>query len=136
MTKATLHRAKNWPLALYSGDLLSTLRFPPNHNERVRARIDLSSYDLQGVNFQDADLSNAKLTRANMSGANLNRAKLNGTDLTDAIGLTSEQVLPATIDKDTRLPSYLQLDNRKLIAPPPAPLKKIIGSPAVDACRR
>lgn len=136
LTRDILHRAKNWPLAFYSEDLLAALSFPPNHNERISASKDLSSYDLQGVNFEDADLSNTKLTGANMTDAILNRAKLCGTDLSGAIGLTSEQILSATIDKNTRLPSYLQLDRGKLIAPPPAPLKQNFSNSTADVCRR
>ncbi len=68
--------------------------------------------NLNGVNLQNADLSGADCTNATFRGANFTNANLRGTvlkgaDLTDAIGLTDEQLARAVVDKTTILPSYL-----------------------------
>jgi uncharacterized protein YjbI with pentapeptide repeats len=68
--------------------------------------------NLSGVNLQHADLSGADCTNAifrgaKLTGANLKGTILKGADLTGVIGLTSEQIAMAIVDRDTILPSYL-----------------------------
>ncbi len=92
-----------------------------NHHfpdDQYRNAINLSGTfirrtNLNGVNLQGADLSQADCTNASFRGANFRDANLAGTilrgaDLTDAVGLTREQLKSAILDKDTLLPSYLQ----------------------------
>lgn len=68
---------------------------------------NLSSADLSG-----ADLEYAFLEGANFTGANLTNTDLKRADLTDAIGLTQEQVESAAVDQWTDLPDYLPASNR------------------------
>lgn len=64
---------------------------------------------LRGADLTDANLSDANMTEADLTGADLTGARLEGTllagaDLTDAVGLTLEQLQVAKIDAATRLP--------------------------------
>ncbi|MDQ3781004.1 MAG: pentapeptide repeat-containing protein [Chloroflexota bacterium] len=74
---------------------------------------NLTQADLTGANLVDADLRLAILDRAilrqaTLLNANLDSAILFGADLTDASGLTSEQLAGAVQDGDTILPDGLR----------------------------
>src|SRR6266545_1397263 len=111
LTIGQLAMAWNWPLAKYSADVLKSLGFPADHNERINQRTlegadfherhliaaDLRNYNLRRANLQRADLRwarlecadleaaslrGARLSGASLFGANLRRAVLTGADLT------------------------------------------------------
>lgn len=75
---------------------------------------------LQNANLENANLERAYLNRANLEfsflyEANLNKTCLNetilcGVDLYDTVGLTKKQIDSAIIDRQTRLPMYLNED--------------------------
>jgi uncharacterized protein YjbI with pentapeptide repeats len=48
--------------------------------------------NLGGATLKDADLSDAKLSGANLSDAKLSRANLSSADLSDALGITNEEL--------------------------------------------
>jgi len=78
-------------------------------------RTDLRKASFNGACLRLADLDEAVLeevdfTGANMSEAILKTANLEGADLTGATGLTKEQIDPAIIDENTKLPDYLPRD--------------------------
>ncbi|MFK0114022.1 pentapeptide repeat-containing protein [Streptomyces sp. NPDC091217] len=67
---------------------------------------------LQGAHLREGHLENADLSGARLRGARLVDARLHGTtlygaDLTEAIGVTVEQILTARIDGTTSLPSEI-----------------------------
>ena len=73
---------------------------------------NLEAGDFEGASFEDADLLGATLgsgqfAKANFKGARLRGAQLQGTDLTQAINLTKDQVAGACGDRATRLPGGL-----------------------------
>ena len=80
-------------------------------------RSDLSRALLLGANLRLADLSEADLSGADLSGATFAKCKLLGTnlvatnfrgaDLSEAIGLTPQQMAYTSTDPKTRLPAYL-----------------------------
>ncbi len=80
-------------------------------------RSDLSRSLLIGANLRLADLTEADLSGANLAGAVMVRCKLSGTnliaanlsgaDLTQATGLTAQQMAYTSIDEKTKLPAYL-----------------------------
>ena len=60
-------------------------------------------------NLQFADLENAKLEGAQFNEDTLfNQTNLKGANLSSATGLNSAQLSQALIDKQTRLPDYLE----------------------------
>jgi hypothetical protein len=67
---------------------------------------------LLNTSLQGARLRNAKLQGAFLGGARFDGADLLGADLTDAHGLTWEQLTLARKDNKTRLPAYLSLTAR------------------------
>jgi hypothetical protein len=67
---------------------------------------------LLNTSFNAARLRNANLQGAFLGGAHLDSADLLGADLTDANGLTWEQLKLARKDNRTRLPAYLVLTAR------------------------
>lgn len=74
---------------------------------------DLRGANLAGANFGEADLSEANLRGANLSRADLRRANLNHVNLTavnlsDALGLTCDQIRAAATDETTNLPATLK----------------------------
>jgi hypothetical protein len=64
---------------------------------------DFARARLHGAFFVEAQLQEAKLGEADFSGI-----RLEGADLTNAIGLTWEQLKDAHLDGRTQLPAYLQ----------------------------
>ena len=78
---------------------------------------NLADAKMQGAFLLNTSLNGARLRNANLQGAFLSGtrfdgADLLGTDLTDANGLTWEQLKMARKDNKTRLPAYLSLRAR------------------------
>jgi hypothetical protein len=86
--------------------------------------VDLSGANLIGASLTHADLNRANLSRAallsasligahpsgaNLTGADLRGASLIGANLSDATGLSHDQLDKACGDKDTKLPSGLMI---------------------------
>ena len=83
----------------------------------TRARLQGANFEeaklpfanLEGANLQQAGLRSAKLPMSRLKGANLQQANftqagLQVVDLSEAIGLTSQQLVEAKGDEDTKLP--------------------------------
>lgn len=78
-------------------------------------RADLSGMDLSGMRSANfgwafltcANLKGAKFGRANLEGADLSGADLSGADLSKITNLEAAQMVGATVDKKTRMPSSL-----------------------------
>ncbi|GAA1028043.1 MULTISPECIES: pentapeptide repeat-containing protein [Amycolatopsis] len=70
----------------------------------VLAEADLSSADLREADLTRARLRGANLTRTVLTRANLADTDLGGTDLHDALGVTSSAVRGAIVDDKTVLP--------------------------------
>ena len=113
MSAQQVEESTNWVLSHMSSP--ESLGLPQNHSLRqqlkdfsgydfsnlklkvVLYKSDLRGYDLARTNLSNIDLTHAHLERANLHGANLTGAKLwdcdlRGGDLTDAIGLTDDQL--------------------------------------------
>ena len=79
-------------------------------------RANLQNSTFKRAKFNYANLSNANLKGATLGGsfleANFSGADLGGTDLLDAANLSCEQIMSALIDKNTRLPDYIVLENK------------------------
>ena len=73
-------------------------------------RTDLTGANLEGANLSRADFSNAIFRGANFRGAVMEGTILKGADLTDAKNLTLGQLKSAVIDRNTKLPDYLKLE--------------------------
>jgi uncharacterized protein YjbI with pentapeptide repeats len=65
---------------------------------------DLSRADLSNADLSRADLRNAKLIGASFSDAQLTDTDFRGSDLTQASGLTRDQIAHAKVDQSTKLP--------------------------------
>ena len=72
-------------------------------------RADLTDADLSGVDFTSAVLSEAILKGANLEDADFTEAYLCGVDLSETRNLTCSQLELAYLDRDTRLPSNIQI---------------------------
>lgn len=70
-------------------------------------RTNLRGAILRGANLARADMSHADLRDVDFEGANLDGTILIGADLRGARNLTVEQIDAAMIDRETRLPAYL-----------------------------
>jgi uncharacterized protein YjbI with pentapeptide repeats len=70
---------------------------------------DLSGADLSEVDFNSAVLSEANLNGANLEDADFTDAYLCGVDLSQVLNLTCDQLELANLDRDTRLPDYIQI---------------------------
>ncbi|MGV6838971.1 MAG: pentapeptide repeat-containing protein [Planktomarina sp.] len=70
-------------------------------------KAQLQKANLSGAQLQRANLSGAQLQRADLSGAQLQGANLCGADMTDATGLTQDQINSAFGDAATKLPEGL-----------------------------
>ncbi|MER7730766.1 pentapeptide repeat-containing protein [Streptomyces erythrochromogenes] len=68
--------------------------------------------DFRGANLTDADLRGMEAAHSDFTRACLDRADLTTSDLSEAIGLTVDQILRATLSKSTQLPDYLLIDER------------------------
>jgi uncharacterized protein YjbI with pentapeptide repeats len=80
LTRWQLSQARNAKLAFYSPVLLTALKLPPDHNEKLKSK-NLAQYDLSGADLRGAKLAGWNLRQANLQGANLNRANLVAADL-------------------------------------------------------
>jgi hypothetical protein len=63
--------------------------------------------DLQGATLRGADLTCALMRQSKLGGADISGAVLNGAILSDATGLTCDQIGSADTRRDAVLPSYL-----------------------------
>jgi hypothetical protein len=70
-------------------------------------RAFLYNSNLEGALLYQANLQGAWMAHTNLHNANLDYANLNGADLTDAEGMTEEQLRFTQWDKKTTLPKYL-----------------------------
>jgi uncharacterized protein YjbI with pentapeptide repeats len=68
---------------------------------------DLTRAQLRGANLRYTDFSGCDLTGVDFEGANIMLADLTGAILTDAVGLSREQVDDALTDEATILPAGL-----------------------------
>ena len=71
---------------------------------------DLSGARMEETDFEGAGLQAANLSRSVLKNSNLEGADLKGANLRYAIGLTTEQIDSALIDKHTLLPNYLKIE--------------------------
>jgi uncharacterized protein YjbI with pentapeptide repeats len=83
-----------------------------NLGEARLERADLSGARLDRAELSGAHLSGARLDRAHLSGARLEAAdvsgaRLEGTNLTEVLCLTQQQIEVATTDANTKLPQIL-----------------------------
>ncbi|WP_203841815.1 pentapeptide repeat-containing protein [Winogradskya humida] len=69
---------------------------------------DLSGAHLDGANLQGMRLDVAHLDGADLDGADLTYADLTGADLSRVVGLTSIQIVDASMDKTTKLPKGVE----------------------------
>ena len=95
--KANLSHARANGLGLVEADL----------NRAIALETWLEDADFRGANAASADLRGARLVRAKMAGADLTGARLEGADLSEAIGLTYDQIELVEIDEHTKLPVSL-----------------------------
>jgi len=72
-------------------------------------RADLTGADLSEVDFNSAVLSEATLHGANLEDADFTEAYLCGVDLSQVLNLTCDQLELAYLDRETRLPDYIQI---------------------------
>ena len=70
---------------------------------------DLAGADLSEVDFNSAVLSEANLNGANLEDADFTEAYLCGVDLSQVLNLTCDQLELANLDRETRLPDYIQI---------------------------
>ncbi len=73
-------------------------------------RTDLSFANLERANLSRADFTNAIFRGADFKDAELEGTILRGADLTDAKNLTPKQLKKAVLDRSTKLPKYLSLE--------------------------
>lgn len=92
----------------FDGSILDKASFKFANLDGARLR----KTSLQDADFANASLRKTKLSGANLAGAILTNTHLEGTDLSESIGLTAAQVKHAYIDELTKLPGYLQLNER------------------------
>jgi uncharacterized protein YjbI with pentapeptide repeats len=108
---------KNWLLARWSPEILSTLRLPADHNVRVDHRNftnydladrNLSGFDLKNANLRDSVLSRATLQNTDLTGAGMQEATLHNVDLTSARGLRAYQLLGSDVTGATLPPGIAE----------------------------
>lgn len=73
-------------------------------------RADLTGADLSDVDFTGAVLSEATLNGANLENADFTETYLCGVDLSQTLNLTCDQLELAYLDRETRLPGYIQIN--------------------------
>lgn len=76
-------------------------------------RTDFSRASLVRANLSRADFSHAAFVGSDFKDAILDGTVLIGADLTDAKNLTIDQLSRAIVDRSTRLPAYLSLEQIK-----------------------
>jgi uncharacterized protein YjbI with pentapeptide repeats len=67
----------------------------------------LAGAQLQNANFEEADLMMADFKGTQLKGTRLAGAYLHGADLSEAVGLTAEQLKEVYSDENTQLPPGL-----------------------------
>jgi uncharacterized protein YjbI with pentapeptide repeats len=70
--------------------------------------VDFHGADLRDADFSEGDIGGADLTGARVGGANFTNVNVGGAILTDAMGLTQEQLDQAFGDTDTAIPERLR----------------------------
>lgn len=106
LAKAKLHKAHIVEANLKNTDLI--------HADLTNACI--GDFNLENANLIGASLQGARLYFSNLQGAGFEAANLEGaslirTDLTEATGLTCEQIDSIEIlDKETKFPEYLKVE--------------------------
>ena len=115
LSRMTLSDANLSGASLFGAVLLQVNLSRANLSDAILSGANLSrailfGANLSGAKLQGADLSNAILADANLSGAILSASPLglSGADLSEAIGVSEEQIDSAIIDEETKLPDYLQ----------------------------
>lgn len=73
-------------------------------------RTDFSRANLQGANLARADFKGASFVGADLKDAVLDGTNLSGADLTGARNLTAAQLRTAIVDRTTRLPAYISVE--------------------------
>ena len=122
--KARKEERKNDHRLDMSGTNLRGADLRDAHMEGANLRdAHLEGANLRGVHLEraflwDAHLERADLRDADLEEATLRGAHLEGADLTDAIGLTHQQLASAITDEHTILPDYLK---EQVAAPPSSP---------------
>jgi uncharacterized protein YjbI with pentapeptide repeats len=102
--------ASNWLLAYFDQPQYVSDRLLADHNERLDS-LDLSGYNLSGINLTNADLRDFDLSGCNFIGTILKDADLCGANLSGAEGLTVEQLLSAArADSSTVSPPFDPID--------------------------
>ena len=71
---------------------------------------DLTEANLSGADLTSSVISEGILKGANLEDAELDEAFLNGTDLSGALNLTPDQLESAYIDRDTKVPEYIEIN--------------------------
>jgi uncharacterized protein YjbI with pentapeptide repeats len=95
---------------LNNADLIGANLSQANLNKADLIGANLSNANLNSTNLIGANLSDANLRNVNFNNAILLGTKLIGTDLSTCKNLTSEQLILASIDKNTKLPDYCGKD--------------------------
>jgi hypothetical protein len=123
LSRANLFRADLRETRLSNADLREANLHGANLSSADLSGADLSGADLHGADLSGADASGANLSGANLSAVNLSGvslygahlsladlslAYLRGVDLSEARGLTREQIESADTDETTMLPDYLE----------------------------
>ena len=72
-------------------------------------RADLTEANLSGADLTSSVISEGILKKANLEDAELEDAFLHGADLSEALNLTPDQIESAYIDKDTKMPKYIEV---------------------------
>ena len=73
-------------------------------------RADLTEANLSGADLTSSVISEGILKQANFEDAELDEAYLHGADLSGALNLTPDQVESAYIDRDTKVPEYIEIN--------------------------
>jgi uncharacterized protein YjbI with pentapeptide repeats len=73
-------------------------------------RADLTEANLSGADLTSSIISEGILKNANLEDAELEDAFMHGTDLSGAINLTPDQIESAYIDKETKVPEYIEIN--------------------------
>lgn len=106
MKRAQLQGAELDNADLRNAELIDAVLAPLPLAEPRRS--SLREVNLSGADLTGADLSGADLQGANLRLTKLDRADLRGADLTDAVGLTREQLASAKLDHTTLLPARVR----------------------------
>ncbi|MGV7221200.1 MAG: pentapeptide repeat-containing protein [Nitrospinales bacterium] len=73
-------------------------------------RADLTEANLSGADLTSSVISEGVLKHANLEDAELDEAYLHGADLSGALNLTPDQIESAFIDRETKVPDYIEIN--------------------------